>query len=43
MELLEQIGAFSYGVELHEISDQATSEAALEMLLKKVIAVVVDM
>jgi dynein heavy chain len=36
LQLLEQIGAFSHGVELQEISSQATSEAALETLLKKV-------
>lgn len=36
LQLLEQIGTFAYGGELQEISSQATSEAALETLLKKV-------
>jgi dynein heavy chain len=37
LQLLEQIGVFSYGLEMQEISSQASSEAALEALLKKVI------
>jgi dynein heavy chain len=37
LQLLEQIGAFSYGLEMQDISSQASSEAALEALLKKVI------
>lgn len=36
LQLLEQIGVFSYGLEMQEISSQASSEAALEALLKKV-------
>jgi hypothetical protein len=34
---LEMIDVFSHGLELQKISDQASSEAALELLLKKVI------
>lgn len=38
LELLERIGVFSYGLEMQEISSQASSEAALEVLLKKVVS-----
>jgi dynein heavy chain len=37
LNLLEQSGVFSYGTEVEQISSQASSEAALEALLKKVI------
>lgn len=36
LELLEQLNVFSFANELMEISAQASSEAALELLLKKV-------
>jgi hypothetical protein len=36
LPLLEMIDVFSHGLELQKISDQASSEAALELLLKKV-------
>jgi dynein heavy chain len=43
LQLLEQIGVFSYGLEMQEISSQASSEAALEALLKKVISAFVTL
>ena len=36
LPLLEVTDVFSHGLELQKISDQASSEAALELLLKKV-------
>lgn len=36
LPLLEMIDVFSHGLELQKISDQASAEAALELLLKKV-------
>lgn len=36
LELLEQLNVFSFANELMEVSAQASSEAALELLLKKV-------
>jgi len=36
LPVLEMIDVFSHGLELQKISDQASSEAALELLLKKV-------
>lgn len=36
LPLLEMIDVFSHGLELQKISDQASSEAALQLLLKKV-------
>jgi dynein heavy chain len=36
LQLLENLKVFSYGNELQEISGQASSEAGLEALLKKV-------
>lgn len=36
LELLESLNIFNYGNELMEVSAQASSEAALELLLKKV-------
>lgn len=36
LELIEQLEAFKFGSELQEISGQASSEAGLEVLLKKV-------
>ncbi|CAH1104335.1 unnamed protein product, partial [Psylliodes chrysocephalus] len=36
LEILEQLGVFNYPNELMEISSQASSEAGLEVLLKKV-------
>lgn len=37
LPLLETIDGFSHGLALQKISDQAGSEAALELLLKRVI------
>lgn len=36
LQLLEELGVFSYPDELLEVSGQASSEAGLESLLKKV-------
>ncbi|KAJ9577922.1 hypothetical protein L9F63_025216, partial [Diploptera punctata] len=36
LQLLEQIGVFDHGEELQEVSGQASSEAGLEVLLKKI-------
>lgn len=43
LQLLERIGVFSYGLEMQEISSQASSEAALEVLLKKVVSAFVTL
>ena len=41
LELLESLGIFKYPNELMEVSAQASSEASLEALLKKVKAIFV--
>lgn len=40
LELLENLKVFSYPQELMEISGQASSEAGLELLLKKVFFII---
>lgn len=42
LQLLENLKVFSYGNELQEISGQASSEAGLEALLKKVCLLILE-
>lgn len=42
LELLESLGIFKYPNELMEVSGQASSEASLEALLKKVKAILIE-